>query len=88
MGRPKFTSKLLLPLQRSPSPSNTPIPRQTQLITHSDPIQSAVLPQLLPGQTDRPTHGIGESSTPIPLTLYCIDRERRAVIVVSYIIIS
>jgi len=57
MGRPKFTPfpSQLLPLRRSPPPSNTPIPRPTPLITSNGiRIQSAVLPQYTL-RTDRPT---------------------------------
>jgi len=53
------TSKLALPLRRSPPPSNTPIPQPTPLtIPNGIRIQSAVLPQYTfrtDRQTDRPT---------------------------------
>jgi len=46
MGRHKCTPKLPLPLRRSPSKSNTPIPSPTPLTTlNGIRIQSAVLPQ-------------------------------------------
>jgi len=46
MGRPKFTPKLLLSLQRSPPASNTPIPRPTPVTTPNGiRIQSAILSQ-------------------------------------------
>jgi len=62
--------------QTSPSSWGTWIP-SNELTPFTTPngirIQSAVLPQYT-FRTDRPT---GESSIPVPLTLYCIDRERR-----------
>jgi len=64
----------------STTPSNTPIPQSTQLITPNGiRIQSAILPQSTLSrptdrqktdwQTDRLTGGLGNKSTPIVLTL-------------------
>ena len=62
------------------TPAYALVHRPTPLTTRNGiRIQSAVFPQFTPGQTDRPTHGIGESFIPIPLTLYCTDRKRRAI---------
>jgi len=63
-GTPKFTPKTAPSLRRSPPPSNTPIPRLTQLTTPNGiRIQSAVLPQYTL-RTDRQTDGLDDRPVP------------------------
>jgi len=83
MARPTLTFKSApsFPFDDNHLPSNTPIAWPTPLTTPNGTwIQLAVLPQYT-FQTHRPTdryiHGLGDSSTPWALTLYC-SRERRA----------
>jgi len=56
----KFTPKLLLPLRRSPPPSNTPILLHSRPLTASGSNQPFCRSTLF-GQTDRPTNGLGDS---------------------------
>jgi len=89
---PNSPPKLSLPLQWSPTPSNTAIPQPTPLTTLNNiRIQSVILPHYTfwtVRQTDSPTHthththkptdGISNRSIPTALTLYSIARERHA----------
>jgi len=71
MGRLKFTPKMLLSFWRSPSKSNTPIPRPTPLTTRNGiRMQWAVSAQYT-SRTDRQTDGRGKSSVPLALRLLC-----------------
>jgi len=73
-GRPKFTPKLALLLRLSPPPSNAPHRPTPVTIPNGIRIQSAVLPQDTfrtdrQTHTHRPTDWLGDSSTPLALTL-------------------
>jgi len=70
---PNSPSKLPLPLQRLPPLSNTPIPRPTSpsqtVYGSNQPFCHSTLSGQTSRQTDRPTDGIGERSTPLALAL-------------------
>jgi len=93
-GTPKIHPKLPLPLQRSSTPSNTPIRRPDRPHTppgSNQPFRHSTLTGPTDRQTDRSTDrhtqrstdGLCDRSTLYTTSAYarCIDRERRALII-------